>query len=76
MLNQKRMTVLKKVIDQGFDDEKKVLSITAEQMTTFCRSIDEISSIVELKKAIKANRLISFLAGKDISKGKDTQTDE
>lgn len=76
MTDQKRMAVLKKVIDKGFDDEKKVVSITAEQMITFCRSIDEISNIVELQKAIKANRLIPFLAGKDISKGKDTQTNE
>lgn len=66
MMNQKRMNVLKKVIDNGYTDEKTIANITAEQMTKFCRSIDEISTVIELQKAIKANRIISYLAGKDV----------
>ncbi len=66
MLNQKRMTVLKKVIDSGYADEKSIIAITAEQMTKFCRSIDEVANVVELQKAIKANKIIPYLAGNDI----------
>ncbi|MGN0569274.1 MAG: hypothetical protein ACI4N4_02065 [Candidatus Fimenecus sp.] len=65
MLNQKRMAVLKKVIDKGYADDKAIISITAEQMTTFCRSISEITDVIELQKAVKTGHLIAYLANKD-----------
>ncbi len=65
MINQRRLMVLKRVIDNGFDDERKINAITAEQMTTFCRSINEITEVIDLQKAVKAGRLIAYLANKD-----------
>lgn len=65
MTNQKRITVLKRVIDKGFDDERKISAISTEQMLKFCRNMSEMADVVELQKAVKAGHLIEYLANKD-----------
>lgn len=62
MINTQHLSVLRKVIDAGFVDEKAIISLTTEEMIPFCKTIADISAVVELQKAIKTNHLISFLA--------------
>lgn len=65
MIDSRRLNTLKKLIQQGYTENKDIVSLTAEDMTKFCRSFAEITAIVDLQKAIKSNNLVAFLAGKE-----------
>lgn len=64
-INNQHMNVLRKVIEAGYTDDKTITGLSTEDMLAFCKSIADISAVVELQKAVKANRLISFLAGEN-----------
>ena len=64
MINNKNLKLLCKVIDAGFTDEKAIASISAEDMTGFCKNIAEITAVIALQKAVKNNCIISFLTEK------------
>lgn len=66
MMDMKRLNTLKRVLAQGYTEEKRIVALNAEDMAKFCKSIPEILAIVELQKAISTNSLISYLAGKEI----------
>lgn len=57
---------LNKVIDAGYRSEKQVLGMTTQEMIDLPGiSIPEVGMILELQKAIKSNRVVSYLAGED-----------
>lgn len=64
VLDSRRLSVLRKVVDLGFEDEKAICSITSEQLLSSCKSIQEARDIVALQKAIKNNTLVVYLTGK------------
>ena len=57
-INQKAVKCLSKLISEGFDTEKAVLAMTMDEILS-------IPGINEIQKAVKANKVFSFLAGKD-----------
>lgn len=65
MFDNRRMNTLKKLIELGYDDEKKIVAVSTEQMTECCKSVAEIKDILSLQKAVKAGQLVQYLAGKE-----------
>jgi hypothetical protein len=62
--------ILTKLFDSGYCTEKEILGITLEKMLVIPNvTVTEIATINELQKAIKANKVISFLGG--VENGKD-----
>lgn len=59
--NKNHMNVLKKVLDAGCSSNKEITDLTAEDMITFCKTITEVADVLELQKAVKENKLISYL---------------
>lgn len=58
--------VLNKVIDAGYRSEKAVLSMTTQEIIDLPGiSIPEVGMILEMQKAIKANRVVTYLAGEE-----------
>lgn len=56
--------IMNKVIDAGYRDEKTILSLTTEKIVEIKGiTVPEIVLILELQKAIKGNKVVSFLAG-------------
>ena len=65
-INQKAVTCLSKLISEGFDTEKAVLAMTMDEILSIPGiTVAEISLINEIQKAVKANKVFSFLAGTD-----------
>lgn len=63
MLNNQRLNVLKKILNSGYTNEKEISSISIKEIPELCRNIGEVSDIILLQKAIKANKLIPYLSG-------------
>lgn len=58
------MRVLTKLFEKGYDTEKKIMNISLEDMKTIeCYSAPEVATIIALKEAVKANKVISYLSG-------------
>ena len=56
--------VLNKVFEAGFTTEKEISAISLDQMLAMPNvSVTDIAAINELQKAIKGNKVISFLSG-------------
>ena len=56
---------MSKLICAGFDTEKVVLTMTMDEILSIPGiTVAEISLINEIQKSVKANKVISFLAGK------------
>lgn len=65
-INQKAVQCLSKLISEGFDTEKAVLAMTMDEILSIPGiTVAEISLINEIQKAVKANKVFSFLAGTD-----------
>jgi len=66
-LNKQKIKVVTKLIDAGFSNEKDILALGLSEIADMENiSKPEISVICELQKAIKANRVISFLTEGDV----------
>ncbi len=65
-VNTKRLNVLKKVIDGGKTDDKEILALTTEDIVQMSKTLPDVRDILELQKAVKAGKLIAYLAGKNI----------
>ena len=64
-INQKAVKCLSKLICAGFDTERAVLTMTMDEILSIPGiTVAEISLINEMQKSVKANKVISFLAGK------------
>ena len=63
-VNQKAVKVLNKVLEAGFTDEKAISAMTMDDILSMQSiTVADIALINDLRKSIKANRVISFLGG-------------
>lgn len=61
---QQKIKVLTKLVDSGYDTEKKLQQLNTEGILKISGiTIPEISIILELQKQTKANKLFSYLCG-------------
>lgn len=65
-LNRKKIRSLGKLMEAGFTDEKSIVDMTMEDMLNLPNiSVAEMGLISGLKKAIKSNKVISYLGGEE-----------
>lgn len=63
-MNHKAIKTLSKLSEAGFDNEKKILGMTMDDILSLPGiNVAEISLINEIQKAVKANKVITFLGG-------------
>lgn len=63
-INNKTVRCLSKLIDTGFDTEKAILAMTMDDILSLPNvTVAEIGMINEIQKAVKTNKVITFLAG-------------
>lgn len=61
---QQKIKVLTKIVDSGYDTEKKLQQLNTEGILKILGiTIPEISVILELQKQTKSNKLFSYLSG-------------
>ncbi len=65
-VDKKRLSLLTKIIESGRCDDKAVLAIGTRDMTSLCKDMAEMKELLDLQDAVKAGKLISYLAGKEI----------
>lgn len=66
-MNHKAVRTITKLMDAGFDTEKAVLAMTMDEILELPGiSVAEIGTINEIQKAVKANKVITFLGGGEI----------
>lgn len=63
MISKQRISILNKLAARGYQTEKEIYSITMEDIPKLCRTLSEVTDIVLLQKALKANKLLSYLTG-------------
>jgi len=69
-INKKHVKVLTHLFEAGFVNEKDILAVGMEQIQKIRGiSVTDIGTIVNLQKAIKANRVISFLVSGESEHG-------
>lgn len=62
--NNLQLKVLTKVLDAGFSTEKDIIAMTIDKILAIPNiTVSDIATINELQKAIKANKVITFLGG-------------
>ena len=57
-----KLRVFGKLLDAGFDDDKKVLAFELKDVMTTDLKIDDVPVIVELQEAVKNHKVIAFFA--------------
>ena len=66
-MNNKAVKSSAKLLDAGFDCEKKILAMTMDDILALPGiSVAEIGMINEIQKAVKANKIYTFLCGGEI----------
>lgn len=66
-MNNKAVKSIAKLLDAGFDSEKKILAMTMDDILALPGiSVAEIGMINEIQKAVKANKTYTFLCGGEI----------
>ena len=66
-INSKAMKSITKIIEAGYNSEKEVLAMTMDDILSLPNiSVAEISRINEIQKAVKANKIFTFLGGGEI----------
>lgn len=66
-LNNKAIRSISKLMEAGFDSEKAVIALTMDDILALPGiTVAEIGMINEIQKAVKANKLITFLGGSEI----------
>ena len=59
-----QLKVLTKVLEAGYKTEKEITAMTLDKMLAIPNiTVAEIGLINDLQKAVKANKVISFLGG-------------
>ena len=73
IINQKAVKVLNKIFEAGFTTEKDISAMTMDDILSVQGiTVTEISMINNLQKAIKVNKVITFLrSGETQEKGED-----
>ena len=66
-INSKYIRSLSKLMEAGFSDEKAILAMTMDDILTLPNiSVAEIVMINGIQKAVKANKVITFLGGGEV----------
>lgn len=58
-----KLKVINKLLDAGFDEEKKIVGFGMRDMLICDVRGEEIGVVLELQNAVKGHKVISFLAG-------------
>ena len=65
-INNKAVKTIAKLMEEGYATEKEILAMGIDEMLLLPGiSVVEIGMINELQKAIKANKVISYLGGEE-----------
>ena len=65
-INNKAVKTIAKLMEEGFATEKEILAMGIDEMLLIPGiSVVEIGMFNELQKAIKANKVISYLGGEE-----------
>ena len=59
-----KFRIFGKLLDAGFEDEKKVMSFELRDMLTTDIRNDEIGAVIELQQAVKNHKVIAYFADK------------
>ena len=59
-----KLRIFGKLLDAGFDDEKKVMSFELKDMLITDIRNDEIGAVIELQQAVKNHKVIAYFADK------------
>lgn len=66
-MNNKAVKSITKLMEAGFDNEKAITSMTIDDMLSLPNiSVAEIGLISEIQKAVRANKVITFLGGGEV----------
>lgn len=65
-VDKKRLSLLTKIIESGRCDDKAVLAIGNRDMISLCKDMAEMKELLDLQDAVKAGKLIAYLAGNEI----------
>ena len=64
VVNQKAVKVINKIFEAGITEEKDISAMTLDEVLEIQGiTVAEIGMINDLQKAIKANKVITFLGG-------------
>ena len=67
LVNQKAVKVINKIFDAGKKKEKEISAMTLDEILEIQGiTVAEIGMINDLQKAIKANKVITFLGGGEV----------
>lgn len=66
-INNKAVKSITKLMEAGFDTEKAIVSMTIDDILSLPNiSVAEIGMVNEIQKAVKANKVITFLGGGEV----------
>ena len=67
VVNQKVVKVINKIFEAGLTEEKDISAMTLDEILEIQGiTVAEIGMINDLQKAIKANKVITFLGGGEV----------
>ena len=67
VVNQKAVKVINKIFEAGITEEKDIYAMTLDEILEIQGiTVAEIGMINDLQKAIKANKVITFLGGGEL----------
>lgn len=67
VVNQKAVKVINKIFEAGITEEKDISAMTLDEILEIQSiTVAEIGMINDLQKAIKANKVITFLGGGEL----------
>ena len=67
VVNQKAVKVINKIFEAGITEEKDISAMTLDEILEIQGiTVVEIGMIYDLQKAIKANKVITFLGGGEL----------
>ena len=67
VVNQKAVKVINKIFEAGITEEKYISAMTLDEILEIQGiTVAEIGMINDLQKAIKANKVITFLGGGEL----------
>ena len=63
-INKRNLRAVTRLVEAGITDEKEIVNLSISRLLTIPNiTIQELSAINELQKAVNAGKVISFLAG-------------
>lgn len=66
-INSKAVKTMTKLLEAGFDNEKAITSMTIDEILSLPNiSVAEIGMVNEIQKAVRANKVVTFLGGGEV----------